>query len=57
VRGKSADEPAVIQELDDIIQDFNGHEKMTLVAQLRAAGSSKKMFYRTSFGIILMFWQ
>jgi SP family sugar:H+ symporter-like MFS transporter len=57
VRGKPIDDPDVIQELDEIIQDFNGHEKMPLMAQIRAAGSSKKMFYRTSFGIILMFWQ
>jgi SP family sugar:H+ symporter-like MFS transporter len=57
VRGKPADDPEVIQELDEIIQDFNGHEKMPLMAQIRAAGSSKKMFYRTSFGITLMFWQ
>tara|TARA_R110002003_G_scaffold6_1_gene264 strand:+ start:5408 stop:5713 length:306 start_codon:yes stop_codon:yes gene_type:complete len=57
VRGKAVDDPDVIQELDEIIQDFNGHEKMPLMAQIRAAGSSKKMFYRTSFGVILMFWQ
>jgi SP family sugar:H+ symporter-like MFS transporter len=57
VRGKSIDDPDVIQELDDIVQDFRGHEQMPLMAQIRAAGSSKKMFYRTSFGIILMFWQ
>jgi SP family sugar:H+ symporter-like MFS transporter len=57
VRGKPIDDPEVIQELDEIIQDFSGHEKMPLVAQVKAACSSKKMFYRTSFGIILMFWQ
>ncbi|KAH5760740.1 hypothetical protein HBI88_178010 [Parastagonospora nodorum] len=57
VRGKTVDDPDVVQELDEIIQDFNGHEKMPLIAQMRAAGSSKKMFYRTSFGVILMFWQ
>jgi len=57
VRGKPADDPDVVQELDEIIADFNGHEKMPLVAQIKAAGSSKKMFYRTSFGVILMFWQ
>lgn len=57
VRGKSVDDTDVVQELDEIIQDFNGHEKMPLIAQIRAAGSSKKMFYRTSFGVILMFWQ
>jgi SP family sugar:H+ symporter-like MFS transporter len=57
VRGKPTDDPEVLQELDEIIQDFNGHEQMPLMAQIRAAGSSKKMFYRTSFGVILMFWQ
>lgn len=57
VRGKPIDDPDVIQELDEIIQDFNGHEKMPLMAQIRTAGSSKKMFYRTSFGVVLMFWQ
>jgi SP family sugar:H+ symporter-like MFS transporter len=57
VRGKPINDPDVMQELDEIIQDFSGHEQMPLMAQIRAAGSSKKMFYRTSFGIILMFWQ
>jgi hypothetical protein len=57
VRGKAVNDPDVAQELEEIIQDFNGHEKMPLIAQMRAAGSSKKMFYRTSLGVILMFWQ
>jgi MFS family permease len=57
VRGKPIDDPDVIQELDEIIQDFNGHEQLPIMGQLRAAVSSKKMFYRTSFGVILMFWQ
>lgn len=57
VRNRPVDDPLVVQELDEIIQDFNGHEKMSLVAQIKAAGSSKQMFYRTSFGVILMFWQ
>ncbi|KAF1915782.1 general substrate transporter [Ampelomyces quisqualis] len=57
VRGKPVDDPDVVQELDEIIQDFNGHEQLPLVAQLRAAVSSKKMFYRASFGVVLMSWQ
>jgi len=57
VRGKSTDDPEVVQELDDIIADFNGHEKMPMVAQLKSACSSKKMFYRSSFAVVLMFWQ
>lgn len=57
VRGKPVDHPDVVQELDDIIADFNGHEKMPMVAQLKSACSNKRMFYRSSFAVILMFWQ
>jgi SP family sugar:H+ symporter-like MFS transporter len=57
VRGKPTDDHEVVQELDDIIADFNGHEKMPMVAQLKSACSNKKMFYRSSFAVILMFWQ
>jgi hypothetical protein len=47
----------VVQELDEIVADFNGHEKMPMVAQLKAACSGKKMLYRSSFVVLLMFWQ
>ncbi|KAJ4290584.1 hypothetical protein N0V90_010801 [Kalmusia sp. IMI 367209] len=57
VRGKSVDDPDVLQELDEIVKDFQGHEKLPLTDQLRAACSNKQMFYRTSFAVILMFWQ
>ena len=57
VRGKPAEDPDVAQELDDIIADFNGHEKMPMVAQLKSACSNKKIFYRSSFAVVLMFWQ
>jgi SP family sugar:H+ symporter-like MFS transporter len=57
VRGKSVDDAEVIEELDEIITDFQGHERLPLSDQLRAACSSKKMFYQTSFAVILMFWQ
>jgi SP family sugar:H+ symporter-like MFS transporter len=57
VRGKPADDADVLQELDEIIADFNGHEKMSMTSQLRAACSSKTMFYRSSFAVILMFFQ
>lgn len=56
VRGKPADHQDVIQELDEIIADFNGHEKLPLMAQLKAAFSGKQMTYRSTFVIILMFW-
>jgi hypothetical protein len=57
VRGKSVEDAEVVQELDEIIADFNGHEKMPMIAQLKSACSSKKMLYRSSFVVILMFWQ
>lgn len=57
VRGKAIDDTTVVQELDEIIADFHGHEKLPLTAQVKAACSNKTMFYRTSFAVILMFWQ
>ncbi|KAF2733781.1 MFS quinate transporter-like protein QutD [Polyplosphaeria fusca] len=57
VRCKAADDKDVTQELDEIITDFQGHEKLPLTSQLKAACSSKRMFYQTSFAVILMFWQ
>ncbi|KAF1945721.1 MFS quinate transporter-like protein QutD [Clathrospora elynae] len=57
VRGKSVDDSEVIQELDEIVADFNGHEKMPMIAQLKAAFSGKRMIYRSSFVVLLMFWQ
>jgi MFS family permease len=57
VRSKAVDDPDVLQELDEIVMDFQGHEKLPLKAQLKAACSSKRMFYQSSFAVILMFWQ
>ncbi|KAL1605005.1 hypothetical protein SLS60_004548 [Paraconiothyrium brasiliense] len=54
VRAKPVDDVDVIQELDEIIRDFQGHEKLPLTAQLRAACSSKRMLYQSSFAVILM---
>ncbi|KAK5010404.1 hypothetical protein LTR39_004722 [Cryomyces antarcticus] len=57
VRSKSQEDPSVVQELDEIIEDFMGHEKMSLRAQLKAVCESKRMFYQCSMAVILMFWQ
>ncbi|KAF2759046.1 general substrate transporter [Pseudovirgaria hyperparasitica] len=57
VRGKSKGDAAVMQELQEIIDDFNGHERLTILQQLRAVVANKKIFYRASFAVILMFWQ
>lgn len=57
VRAKPIDDPTVEQELSEIIEDFEGQEKMSLLEQLKTACSGKKMLYRCSMPIILMFWQ
>lgn len=57
VRGRSVEDPIVIQELDEIVQDFQGHEKLPLTAQIKAACSNKRMFYQSSMAVVLMFWQ
>jgi MFS transporter, SP family, sugar:H+ symporter len=57
VRAKPIDDPTVLQELDDIIDDFHGHEKLSLTSQLKAVCESKKMFYQASMAVVLMFWQ
>ncbi len=57
VRSKDEADSAVSQELEEIIEDFNGREKLSLLAQLRAACENKCIFYQTSQGVVLMFWQ
>lgn len=57
VRRKAVDDPEVVQELDEIIADYNGHEKMPMMAQLKAACKGKRMIYRSSFVVLLMFFQ
>jgi hypothetical protein len=57
VRAKPVDDPAVLQELDEIVADFRGHEKLPLKTQLKAVCENKRVFYQASFAVILMFWQ
>jgi hypothetical protein len=57
VRSKPENDPKVLQELEEIVEDFQGHEKLPLTAQLKAVCESKRMFYQASFAVILMFWQ
>ncbi|EGP89400.1 uncharacterized protein MYCGRDRAFT_56726, partial [Zymoseptoria tritici IPO323] len=57
VRGKTFDHPDVDRELEDIVQDFQGHEKMPLLAQMKATCSSGKVFYTFAMAVSLMFWQ
>lgn len=57
VRAKAEDDIIVNQELDEIVEDFHGHERLPLTKQLKAVFESKRMFYQASFAVILMFWQ
>lgn len=53
VRGLSEDDAFVKEELEEIVADFEGKDRLSLGMQLKAACASKKMFYQTSFGVIL----
>ncbi|KAH8780896.1 general substrate transporter [Diaporthe sp. PMI_573] len=57
VRARPVDDPAIREELQEIIADFEGKEKLSLTQQLRLAFSSKQMLYQSSLAVILMFWQ
>ncbi|KAK7733828.1 hypothetical protein SLS63_004614 [Diaporthe eres] len=57
VRARPADDPVIRDELQEIIADFEGKEKLSLSQQLKLAFSSKQMLYQSSLAVILMFWQ
>ncbi|KUI65525.1 putative quinate permease [Cytospora mali] len=57
VRDRSPDDLVLCEELGDIVADFEGKERLSITQQLRAACSSKAMFYQSSMAVILMFWQ
>lgn len=57
VRARPVDDPAIREELQEIVADFEGKEKLSLTQQLRLAFSSKQMLYQSSLAVILMFWQ
>lgn len=57
VRAKPEQDPSVEHELQEIINDFQGREKLSFIQQFRGAFESRNIFYRSSLGVILMFWQ
>ncbi|UJO18298.1 putative quinate permease [Fulvia fulva] len=57
VRAKDIHHPDVTRELEEIVEDFNGQEKLPLVAQLKVTCSSSKTFYTFGMAVTLMFWQ
>lgn len=57
IRQRSIQDPVLRKELDEIIEDYRGHSRLSFVQQLRIVFSSKPIFYRFSMAITLMFWQ
>ncbi|OJD33496.1 uncharacterized protein BKCO1_3000042 [Diplodia corticola] len=57
VRARSEDDAVLLQELDEIITDFHGKERLSLVTQMKAVCANKKIFYQSSMAVVLMFWQ
>ena len=57
VRAKTQDDPILLQELQEIIEDFRQNEQLSLSYQFNLIISSRPMFYRFSMAVMLMFWQ
>ena len=57
VRAKAEDESVLMQELEEIVEDFRGREGHSLAQQLRMISSSKPIAYQISMAVIVMFWQ
>jgi MFS family permease len=57
VRSKPIDDVEVSKELEDIVTDFRGHEKLPLVKQVKMTFSDSKTLYTFTMAITLMFWQ
>ena len=57
IRTRLEYDPIVEHELQQIINDFRGRERLSLSNQLKAICENRKTFYRCSLAIILNFWQ
>ena len=57
VRARTQDDPILLQELQEIIEDFRQNEQPSLSHQFNLIISSKPMLYRFSMAVMLMFWQ
>lgn len=57
VRSRAYDDPLITCELNEIIENFNGHEKMALLAQARVVCTDRTARYTFGMAVILMFWQ
>ncbi|KAJ8067841.1 hypothetical protein OCU04_003435 [Sclerotinia nivalis] len=57
VRRRSPTDPLIQREYNEIIADFHGKEKLTLLRQMKLTMSNKASFYAVSMAAILQFWQ
>lgn len=57
VRAKDPSDADVSRELEEIVEDFMGHEKMPLIAQVKATCTNGKTFYTFAMAVTLMFFQ
>ncbi|KAM3416557.1 hypothetical protein BST61_g8147 [Cercospora zeina] len=57
VRAVPIDSETVERELDEIIEDFHGHEKLRLFEQIKMTCREPKAMYTFSMAVTLMFWQ
>ncbi|TGO48259.1 hypothetical protein BOTNAR_0485g00050 [Botryotinia narcissicola] len=57
IRRRSPTDPLIQREFNEIIADFHGKEKLTLLRQMKLTISNKSSFYAVSLSAILMFWQ
>jgi SP family sugar:H+ symporter-like MFS transporter len=57
VRSRPIDDPEVDKELEEIVKDFRGHEKLPLTQQVKMTFSDSKVLYTFFMAVSLMFWQ
>ena len=57
VRALPIESEAVDRELEEIIEDFNGHEKLRLLEQIKVTCREPKAMYTFTMAVTLMFWQ
>ncbi|QIW95387.1 hypothetical protein AMS68_000905 [Peltaster fructicola] len=57
VRSKSIHDADVAQELDEIVNDFQGHERLSFKKQIKATFSEKRSSYVFVMAVMIMFWQ
>jgi hypothetical protein len=50
-QGKPEDDPALLLELEEIIEDFRGRDRLTFMQQIKAACANKSDFYRCSMAV------